>query len=120
MTDNHQLTVAVNDYDIATGIRGDCKRCPVAKAVLRAMYEDGIDVYDVRVYGVNIVLEGASEHPADDSAIHNCEAPREVGNFVREFDSDPSLCIKLETPLPFTLTFPKSLITHRRNGDSEA
>lgn len=86
------MTINVTQEDIDRGERGQCRTCPIAKAVIREL--DETDVYVIGPYLV-IGIHGPTRLTID--------LPDAVTRFVEDFDSEDSVApfsFELEVPTP--------------------
>lgn len=82
--------VEVTAEDIERGVRKDCARCPIARALVRAMPAHSVEVES------EIVMAWATEPPLVETAT----LPHAAAAFVNAFDHDRTV-----EPLSFDLEF---------------
>lgn len=84
-----KIRVTVTKHDIAVGVRKHPDRCPVARALRRAIKEQGAQAH-------------ADKTPKNAAPL----MPAVVWSFVKLFD-DPATSRKLLRPFSFTFTLPE-------------
>jgi len=96
-----KLTISVTKRDIAEGVRMDCKRCPVARAIARRLVKSAT----VKVGG-EISVGGLDVHFWDGKSSYTA-LPGSAISFVRRFDRGLLWNVK---PFTFKLEIPERLV----------
>jgi len=92
-----RVTVNVTARDIANGIRGECRSCPVARAINRLLKKPYVSI---------VGFSSVCYHSITNSGnVYGPDAPKNASSFIHAFDANQN-----PQPFKFRMSIPKMVL----------